>query len=58
MEKALVQIHFIKFAPFKAAKTRLDFILLPTAELGSWQDLPGFSSYSLCRTREGEGSML
>lgn len=40
MEQALVQIHFIKFAPFKAAKTRLDFILLPTAELGSWQDLP------------------
>lgn len=57
MEQALVQVHFIKFAPFKAAKTRLDFILLPTAELGSWQDLPGFS-YSLCRAREGEGSML
>lgn len=58
MKQAFVQVHFIKFAPLKAAKPRLDFILLPPAEVGSWQDPPGFSSCSLSRAREGEGSML
>lgn len=60
MKQAFVQVHFIKFAPLEAAKPRLDFILLPTAEVGSWQELPGthFSSRSLSRARQGEGSML
>lgn len=58
MKQALVQVHSIKFAPLKAAKPRLGFILLPPAELGSWQDPPGFSSSSLSRIREGESSVL
>lgn len=57
MMQAFIQVHFIKFAPLKAAKPRLDFILLPTAEGGSWQDLPG-TLFSHSRTRESEGSTL